>query len=199
MTSREFHLLSPSSGQKATPADQNLGSQQQPHLAPCRDLMLLVTLPNCLWTADRHQRSWQNTPVILHMTPSVAITRMWHALTRRAALWPMTSMKLAEVRVGALAVRLDGWKTRSMDNNDVFMRSATTANKCDSNKEEHLLFYNPSLLHMLLVICVVREHLTHGVFVVLCGLVIYLSVSQVLHPEHFASFISYEIICMCWQ
>lgn len=102
--------------QKLAPADQSSGCRQLPHLAPCRDLMLSVTSPNCLWIAEPQPSSWKNTPVVLHMTPSVAIMRMWHARTRRAASWPMTSTRLAEVRVSAVMVRLDGWKTRSMDN-----------------------------------------------------------------------------------
>lgn len=58
-----FGVLSYSGGrqkQKVVPADQNSGSQQQLHLAPCRDLTPTVTLRNCLtllWTAGRQQKS----------------------------------------------------------------------------------------------------------------------------------------------
>lgn len=106
---------------KVVPTDQNHGCQQRLRLTPYKDLTPLVTLhvPSCLtvlWAAACQHTSWQSIPVPPPRTPIVMIMRMCHVWTGRAALWPMTSMRLAKLRAGAAAVRLVGWKTRSMDN-----------------------------------------------------------------------------------
>ncbi len=138
---------------KATPADQNRGCRQQLRLAPFKDLMPSATLPNCLtllWAALCQQTSWQNTPVLLPRTGSVTIMRTCRAPTGRAALWPMTSMRPAKLKAGAAAVRLVGWKMRSMDN-------IVDAHLVSVNE------YDPAThLYTWLVTCVVRDYWTRG-------------------------------------
>lgn len=111
--------------QKAAPADQNRGCQQQLHLMPYKDLTPLVTSLNWLiplWTAACREASWQSIPVLLPRAPSVTNMRMWHVRPGRAALWPMTSTRPAKLRAG----RLVGWKMRSMDNTvDTYLVSAS--------------------------------------------------------------------------
>lgn len=60
------------------------------------------------------------------MTPCATIMRMCRVWTMRAALSPMTFTSPAELKAGAAAVRLDGWKMRSMDNTGVCKCLSTT-------------------------------------------------------------------------
>lgn len=188
--------------QKATPADRNHGCRQQPHLAPYKDLMPSVTSPNCLtllWTASGQQASWQSTPVLLPRTPSVTIMRMCHAPTGRAALLPMTSMRPAKLKAGAAAVRVAGWKMRSMDNTvDAHLVSAsvdqphTSWQIWSSHTEEHGVLYPFSSCtpDWLLVWCRITEH------VAVSGLDLgYLNIDlfPVLHPEHPASNVASQV------
>lgn len=141
---------------KATPTDQNLGCQQQLRLTQYKDHMLLVTLPNCLtrlWTAVCQLTSWQSTLVFLPRTPSVTIMRMCHVQTGRAALSQMTFMRPVKLRADAAAVRLVGWKMRSMDNTVDAPVNFMPANEYDPARQRNTFF-----LYTWLVTCVVQDY-----------------------------------------
>ena len=147
--------------QRAAPADHHHGSQPQLHLVPFKDLMPSVTLPNCLTppsTPGRPQTSWPSYRAVPRRTPSVTLMRMCPAHTRRAALWPTTSMRPARLRVGAAAVRLVGWKTRSTDN--AVNRSLSGLSRVSvilhcSQRKEHYVLHPCFLLCTILAACVV--------------------------------------------